>query len=822
MEGQRGFMSHIFLAGILLFSVLTLPTVQASSSAIMLEESTLVFDDSPAFLGNTTNLSFDLVEQNNSAGSVFVNSTLQDLSGQLLWSQNQSHALSGNQVKQVLIELTDLDIGYMELHLELFGDIGNPSTGFVSETTIPLQRLAPSSIDFVGSSSITLSAIDSIGQYTSNSTIRQGDYIQSEIPIENFGDVAGSESFTLDVSQESWNETIHYQNVLVNGTSTVVLEYQSSQMVVEGNIWFNISMNDSVSSLSLMASIGPPPLPNARLVLDIITENITSGAQVSFNLTMSNIDGERSFDGRTVCVFQSDEIYNESASLSIDEVTVELISFSARPGILQCSFIDDRNGATNDMIATHTLEGLDSAIFDGAGPSGLALIGGPWHVDDTIDVSLLLRNQGNATGQAHLEIRSSLDVLVVNSSIILDQGQAGDIALSFVLTESGLQDYHWLIRSSDGIVLSGLNGTFSVDVAEEQAMFAEIIAIETQGEVTIGWNVSIDDGVSRDVKLRYGYRISGTDVFVSEQILALGSGIVSGQTQIGEVPGTEVILRMSPVDWTASTNSYIATASLSGEESMYTLSVNPITIPRQLQEGSTATVTLDLENSGQLTGSTGEILLIDSDGTILAQTTTSAMTPSSTSKVDLTFEVPLGTELILTAQWTFDGTVIESEKSFSVELKEVEEESFEIPWVALGGGIATSAAIILILHLRRSSDSEIDLTEKKKKASKKVVKKEVESVERSCPSCERTLRIPGDYSGTVRCPDCSERFEVEAEPVDEIEEEDDDDLEIIETPPAKVEISCPECSSTLRVPSDYGGSVRCPSCSTVFSAKQNG
>lgn len=822
MEGQRGFMSHIFLAGILLFSVLTLPTVQASSSAIMLEESTLVFDDSPAFLGNTTNLSFDLVEQNNSAGSVFVNSTLQDLSGQLLWSQNQSHALSGNQVKQVLIELTDLDIGYMELHLELFGDIGNPSTGFVSETTIPLQRLAPSSIDFVGSSSITLSAIDSIGQYTSNSTIRQGDYIQSEIPIENFGDVAGSESFTLDVNQESWNETIHYQNVLVNGTSTVVLEYQSSQMVVEGNIWFNISMNDSVSSLSLMASIGPPPLPNARLVLDIITENITSGAQVSFNLTMSNIDGERSFDGRTVCVFQSDEIYNESAPLSIDEVTVELISFSARPGILQCSFIDDRNGATNDMIATHTLEGLDSAIFDGAGPSGLALIGGPWHVDDTIDVSLLLRNQGNATGQAHLEIRSSLDVLVVNSSIILDQGQAGDIALSFVLTESGLQDYHWLIRSSDGIVLSGLNGTFSVDVAEEQAMFAEIIAIEAQGEVTIGWNVSIDDGVSRDVKLRYGYRISGTDVFVSEQILALGSGIVSGQTQIGEVPGTEVILRMSPVDWTASTNSYIATASLSGEESMYTLSVNPITIPRQLQEGSTATVTLDLENSGQLTGSTGEILLIDSDGTILAQTTTLAMTPSSTSKVDLSFEVPLGTELILTAQWTFDGTVIESEKSFSVELKEVEEESFEIPWVALGGGIATSAAIILILHLRRSSDSEIDLTEKKKKASKKVVKKEVESVERSCPSCERTLRIPGDYSGTVRCPDCSERFEVEAEPVDEIEEEDDDDLEIIETPPAKVEISCPECSSTLRVPSDYGGSVRCPSCSTVFSAKQNG
>ena len=398
MEGQRGFMSHIFLAGLLLCSVLSLPTVQASSGAILMQESTLLFDDSPSFLGNTTNLSFDLVEQNTSGGSVYLNSTLLDLSGQILWSQNQSYTLSGSEVKQVSIQLNELEIGYMELHLELYGDIGVPSNDFLSETTVSLQRLAPSSIDFVGTSSITLSGIDSVGQYTSNSTIRQGDYIQSEIPIENIGDVAGSESFVLDVGQESWNETIHYENVLVNGTSTVVLEFNSSHMVVEGNIWFNISKNDSVSYLSLMVPIGPPPLPNATLSLEILTENVTAGTDVSFNLTLLNLDGERSFDGRSVCVFQGDEIYNKSVLLSIDNLMVELISFTARPGILHCSFIDDRNGATSGGAATFTLEGLDSAIFDGAGPSGLALIGGPWHVDDVIDVSLLLRNQGNTTG----------------------------------------------------------------------------------------------------------------------------------------------------------------------------------------------------------------------------------------------------------------------------------------------------------------------------------------------------------------------------------------------------------------------------------------
>jgi len=40
-------------------------------------------------------------------------------------------------------------------------------------------------IDFVGASAITLSGMDALGQLTTNSTIRQGDFIQVEIPIEN-------------------------------------------------------------------------------------------------------------------------------------------------------------------------------------------------------------------------------------------------------------------------------------------------------------------------------------------------------------------------------------------------------------------------------------------------------------------------------------------------------------------------------------------------------------------------------------------------------------------------------------------------------------
>ncbi|MED5496956.1 MAG: hypothetical protein VX872_05250, partial [Candidatus Thermoplasmatota archaeon] len=137
--------------------------------------------------------------------------------------------------------------------------------------------------------------------------------------------------------------------------------------------------------------------------------------------------------------------------------------------------------------------------------------------------------------------------------------------------------------------------------------------------------------------------------------------------------------------------------------------------------------------------------------------------------------------------------------------------------------IAIAACVIFVLHLRRGSgdSSSVEKKPAKKKVAPKPEKKDSEPVERSCPSCDRTLRIPGDYSGTVRCPDCSEKFEVEAKPSVDLDEElDSIDDEDVEEKPAekKIEIACPQCSSTLRIPSSYRGSVRCPSCSNVFSA----
>ena len=231
-----------------------------------------------------------------------------------------------------------------------------------------------------------------------------------------------------------------------------------------------------------------------------------------------------------------------------------------------------------------------------------------------------------------------------------------------------------------------------------------------------------------------------------------------------------------------------------------------------------------MQNAGLVDGPSGELYLRDSDGLLLAQSTTEPLQASSSKNIDFTFVVPNGNEMMLTAEWRYDAEVVEDEQSFLVTAKPVEEASFEIPFLAIGGGLATASCVILVLHLRRGASSEEKTgtqPTKSKEKKRKQVEKKAESVEKSCPACERTLRIPGDYSGTVRCPDCSEKFQVEAEESIDI----DDELESIDEPEpvektveSKIEIACPECSSKLRVPSTYRGSVRCPSCSNVFSA----
>ena len=684
-----------------------------------------------------------------------------------------------------------------------------------------VQADGPTNVQFVGINALTYSGADDTGLLTANATVRQGDYLHLEIPVENIGNDLQVASIFVNVSQSGWNETAYFENISIDAMTTQVLLYLSSHQLTEGTLGVEMSIVNTSIALTDSIEIGPPPLPEVFVEIESITPSYSAGDSIEFNLTASNTNGERAFSGNIVCAFLDEEIYNQSLEVDVGGEVVSTLALYARPGVLECHLSGDRNQSTQ-TTTMYSLESLESAVFDEAGSSGFSFIGGPWHAGDDMEVSFILRNQGDAAGTAQLKVMDDGSEYLSNI-LSLDPGSAGELRILLEDMTAGTHNFTWMIVSTDGLVSSGLEGVATTTVDPPQAMFAEVEVEVNQASVQLNWNASITDGVNRDVKLRYGYRVSGTDVFVNEQIITLGSGTLSGQTTLGEIQSDTVVVRMEPLGWDASTNSYIATASIETTEASYSLQIDPITLPREPVEGKEVTVTIMLQNTGTVEGPEGILYLTDSSGYIFGQFTTEPLQATSSRNIDATFVVPSGNEIILNAEWRYGSSVVEDEQNILVSAKEIEQDSTEIPFVAIGGGIAVACCFILVLHLRRGASTEAGSTKpvKEKKQQAQPAKKEVEPVEKSCPACERTLRIPGDYSGTVRCPDCSEKFEVEAEESFDFEDELDS-IEDVKTEEKavekKIEIGCPECSSKLRVPSTYKGSVRCPSCSNVFSA----
>ena len=692
---------------------------------------------------------------------------------------------------------------------------------FAMLTIPPVHANGPVDVQFVGVNSLTYSGADENAVLTSNATVRQGDRLHLEIPVENVGTNAQTVSVTVEIRQATWNETVFFEGVSIDAMSTEVLVYLSSTDVIEGELEVEMSINDTSIEQNDSIQVGPPPLPNVQLDLELAAENYLAGDLIQFNLTSTNANGERAFDGTLVCIFLGEEAFNETLTVGVGQTVVESLEIYARPGVLECLYGDDRNLTTPTPVS-YSLEGLPSAIFDEAGSSGFSLIGGPWHDGDDLQTSFILRNQGDAEGSATLKVVHQ-GTEYNSDPITLAAGAAGELQLDFEDLPAGDHTYNWSIVSTNGIVLENLAGSVSFTVLVSQSMFVEVDVEQGSSGLLLNWNASITNGVDRDVKLRYGYRLSGTDVYLIEQIVTLGSGTLAGQTTLGDVPGDTVLVRMEPIGWVASTNSYIATAAFETIDAEYSLQIDPITLPREPIQGQQVTVTVMLQNTASVDGPSGVLYLTDSTGLLLGEVSTDPLQASSSRNVDFMFTTPYVNEMLLTAEWRYDSFVVEDEQSVLVSEEVVEEASMDIPFVAIGGGIAIAACVIFVLHLRRGSGdaSSVEKKPAKKKASPKQEKKNVEPVERSCPSCDRTLRIPGDYSGTVRCPDCSEKFEVEAEPSVDLDEElDSIDDEVVEekTVEKKVEIACTQCSSKLRVPSSYKGSIRCPSCSNVFSA----
>jgi len=751
--------------------------------------------------------------------------TLRDLEGGLIDSEAGSLMINDSEVKIVLFSIGDAPLGYSNLSLEISGDVGDPSGEQSLTWWTMVQRLRPLDISL---GSLTIDPVDENGYSTNNASLRSGDYANLTIFLINDGDI-------------DWNGTVNstldgypLATIIVNssGDSSTEISFTTT-MLSEGEldleIWIeNISDGDpSDDSVSSTLIIGPPPLPELSLLFISTPEQPDAGEVVDWVLNISN-SGEVTFSGIIACNFSGEAIYSANLSLAIGSSSQIEFSTTARPGLMTCSHSGMRTHS--EQIATHLLD-IEAASFLAAGASTPFLLDGPWHLGDDLRFSLLLRNEGDGTGHARLQITVGGEVLS-GEVIELDSGEAGELSALIPATILGIVDYSWQVISADGAVENGLSGLISIPISPTQDVSINIMdVVNDEDGVNVDWRIDLSQGRSRSLELVFGQVISGTYQEIIRSNRTINAGSENGRVNLGDLSAAEVFIRVENTDWVVGANSNLFVEIEVPDDSI--APTMTITLAGEAVGSTKTTILLQFGNEGQGDIPVGEVMILDVRNNILLESATPAFAGASNA-MEVSIIWPNSEVVDLSARWVVGGQVVEASGSFTSITNDVGADAgFSLAWEGIGGGILLAAVVILglrIVSLFGNADGKVSKPKTKSKRTSKVDK---EKVVVNCPSCEVKLNVPATYSGKVRCPDCEMSFPVEAtisepEPISEeatapesnekttIEESADD---IPSSSSTDDTLACPQCTKTIKVPYERRpAKARCPHCQVIFTA----
>lgn len=822
-----------------------MPFVSASSDGISIDASTISLTDFDKIEQSIYQLEFDIEIIGTPSGTTsFVNISfvMETISGVVISNTIENYSLSASESIQVSHNFTEIPYGYVVISVSMTGDVASSSPTHVSSFQRTLQRLNPLDISVGQSDSIIIEGIDSIGQNTGNLSVNDGDYIQLQIPVINDGDFDWSGFVTVNVSDSSGFENTTSQLFSVNAMQTSIYLFNSSIMMNEGqlsiHIWLNNSGDGDASdeSVNFISSINPPPLPIISLLLEEVTTEIIAGETMTWNLKVSN-SGEVGFDGNISCEFDQFLILNDSLILeSNSEVNIS-VSTSARPGLLSCEVSNDRI-SQNSQFETNLSLLVESAEFETAGGSVPAKLMGPWHEGDDVRLSILVRNHGSKSGNVKI-VCEVAGITYAGDSIQLGVDEAGEIYVDVAMMESGLQMLNWSLQSTDGSIDSGLFGVLNISVAERQTVEISIsrVSWDEQNGLSYDWGVNLSEGVQRDVRVRLGYIDSLQESYLLDTVMSLSPGLTEGTIDLGFIDADKVIVRANEDNWVAGFGFTSLSVNTPQERAIYSISFDPQTTPNRPVAGESVNVKINLENSGMISGAQGNLILMTSSGVLIGERTVEPLDSQTTKTEQFNLQDwPTGDEVSLVVTWEVSRQVLTADEIFISSATQTEEQSSEVTDFIPGilGGIALAAAVILVVRIINSRQDQGSKPEKKKTEPSDEPKPALSDVkiQIGCPECSRQLRVPANYSGSVRCPDCNHNFDVEEEQEEVEEEQEEFENETVENivedqveqeqeqeqemNDGKTEVACPECSQTLRIPSSYSGSVRCPACKNIF------
>ncbi len=794
---------------ILVSPVIVLPVSAIDNGQVLIDQNSVVVRDTYSFWDDSTIVDFNVVELGFGQANISILYTHESLNGQNLNSSNSQHSLLDNQTLSLVHELNDIPLGYSNLIITLYGDVGTNSENFNDEITITVYRKMPLEVGIGSNNSFMFEG------YESNSHTgelpRDGESLSIGFPVINTGDVDWQGNLTIQFAQGDLVESLRINNTY-NASSTNMVLVETSNSWLEGNVTLNIeleNLSDSDNSNNFKQIIVPieeAKSPILRLNLTYLPEQIDLTTTVEWNLSASNI-ADVAYNGYVNCSWADDtNVYSEQ--VEIGNTTTETFSFttSAIPSDMTCYFSTDNLSKYSETSVEVSLD-FESGMIESASEDAPSIMGGPWYEGDELIFSLLIRNIGESEGNARLYVVIN-DVYYYGDYLQLEPNSAGEIMLTMDSLNPGQYSIGWGISSFDSRITSLNSSELTFSVFERQSINLEIVDLDWKVnglEATITAN--LDSYRERNVDLIFSdYNLDSAGLNEIFRVpVTLGSASQTFTINLGEQTGRAIHLSASGVDWQEEQN-WGVYLEYQPRSYGYYMNFADFPNPKNPVEGSEAIVSISVTSTGDLDIS-DTLFIISENGTVLSSQDISV---SGTETFDIPIIWPQGEKVTLKA-YLSDGV---SDYSKTYEVVIIEESNVEIPWNGIIGGLVASTLIFLVVRVATNQRVGSDFSSSKTEEVSKTPSEE--RVEISCPECSQSLRVPFDYKGNVKCPACDHKFPVEPEAsetkTEEIAEEKTKDS-------GKKEVACPDCGQRLKIPKTYEGSAKCPACSCVFSCK---
>ena len=462
----------------------------------------------------------------------------------------------------------------------------------------------------------------------------------------------------------------------------------------------------------------------------------------------------------------------------------------------------------------------DEKMFEAAGSAEVAITGEPIHVGDAFSVSILVHNKGSETGSVRLELTSIEGTILSNGTETeISPGSSREVVVELTPMKAGLMEVNWEVTSDDGGVSSELQGTIEIQVLESQTLSVNFELTEwTLAEgLFCDFSIALSDGKSRLVRGSVSLIESGESTLVQEFEILMNPGIRSLRSDLGYPEASMISISLSSIGWTP----FNSVSNLSWNIPVTPPVVSPSVAigeyePESPNPGDMITLGYTLSNSGDSSTLPGILRFVSNSdgGMILAEVSVSTISAGGSSSGTINIG-PWPDSQVVEADlvWSMDGSF--ASDSISISSESDVDTGINLPFdimAALYGAILGLAVVLIGLIVMRAVSERTPSTESEDKVlreSRITLRQESTSDKKEipCPSCPQRLKIPVSHTGMVKCPACSSQFS--ASP-------DENEIDEMATPQKTIDSSSePETPSIVTVSSSED-EISCPECQQML------